>query len=72
MRNVAGSGLRTTVAPLTCQWGITMVILGVILRITYMILMTEIVLGDDSYDKSCDPKVILAGTLYFGNVYQCS
>ena len=38
----------------------------------YMILMTEIVLGDDSYDKSCDPKVILAGTLYFGNVYQCS
>ena len=48
------------------------VILGVILTVVYVILMTEIVLGDDSYDKSCDPKVILAGTLYFGNVYQCN
>ena len=72
MRKLARNGLGCTVGPLTGPWGITMVILGVILRITNMILMTEIVLGDDSYDKSCDPKVILAGTLYFGNVYQCS
>ena len=32
------------------------VILGVILTVVYVILMTEIVLGDDSYDKSCDPR----------------
>ena len=56
MRKVAGNGLGTTVGPLTGPWGITMVILGVILRITYMILMTEIVLGDDFYDKSCDSR----------------
>ena len=31
-----------------------------------------VILLHDSYDKSCDPKVILAGTLYFGNVYQCN
>ena len=41
-------------------WDITLVILGVILgvilRVVYVILMTEIVLGDDSYDKSCDPR----------------
>ena len=47
MRKVAGNGLGTTEGPLTGPWGITMVILGVILRIIYMILMTEIVLGDD-------------------------
>ena len=29
------------------------VILGVILRVVYVILMTEIVLGGDSYEKSC-------------------
>ena len=56
MRKVAVNNLRTTVGLLTGPWGITMVILGVILRITNMILMTEIVLGDDSYDKSCDSR----------------
>ena len=56
MRKLAGNGLGCTVGPLTGPWGITMVILGVILRITYMILMMEIVLGDDSYDKSCDSR----------------
>ena len=29
------------------------VILGVILRVVYVILMTEMVVGSDSYEKSC-------------------
>ena len=32
------------------------VILGVILTVVYVIVMMEIVLGDDSYDKSCNPR----------------
>ena len=42
---------------LDCVWDMTMVILGVILRVilrvVYMILMREMVLGGDSYEKSC-------------------
>ena len=38
-------------------WDMTMVILGVILgvilRVVYVILMTEMVLGGDSYEESC-------------------
>ena len=38
-------------------WDITLVILGVILRVilrvVYVILMTEMVLGGDSYEESC-------------------
>ena len=41
---------------LTGPWGTKMVIQWVILRITYMILMMEIVLGDDPYEKSCDSR----------------
>ena len=41
MRSVAGNGLGTTVGPLTGPWGITMVILGVIL-------------GGDPYGGICD------------------
>ena len=41
-------------------WDMTMVIpgmiLGVILTVVYVIIMMEIVLGDDSYDKSCNPR----------------
>ena len=55
MRKVAGNGLGTTLGPLTTDW--SMVILGlilrVILRVVYMILMREMVLGGDSYEKSC-------------------
>ena len=29
------------------------VILGVILRVVYVILMTEMVVGDDTYEKCC-------------------
>ena len=32
------------------------VILGVILTVVYVIVMMEIILGDDSYDKSCNPR----------------
>ena len=32
------------------------VILGVILRVVYVILMTEMVLEGESYEKSCDSK----------------
>ena len=57
MRKVAGNGLGTTVGPLTGPWGTIMVILGVILRVilrvVYVILMTEMVLGGDSYEESC-------------------
>ena len=53
MRKVSGNGLGTTLGPLTGPWGITMVILGVILRVVYMILMREMVQGGDSYEKSC-------------------
>ena len=38
-------------------WDMTMVILGVILgvilRVVYVILMPEMILGGDSYEKSC-------------------
>ena len=57
MRKVAGNGLGTTVGPLPGPWGITMVILGmilgVILRVVYVILMTEMVMVGDSYEKCC-------------------
>ena len=33
-------------------WDITLVILGVILGVFYVILITEMVLGCDSYEKS--------------------
>ena len=56
MRKVAGNGIETTVGPLTGPWGITMVILGVILgvilRVLYVILMTEMLVAGDSYEKS--------------------
>ena len=53
MRKVAENGLGCTLGPLTGPWGITMVILGVILMVVYVILMTEMVVGGDSYEKSC-------------------
>ena len=57
MRKVVGNGLGTTLGPLTGPWGTIMVILGVILRVilrvVYVILMTEMVLEGESYEKSC-------------------
>ena len=56
MRNVAENVPGTTVGPLTSPWGITMVILGVILgvilRVAFVILMREMVVGGNSYEKS--------------------
>ena len=44
MRKVAGNGLECTVGQLTRLWGITMVILGVILRVVYVILIMMMIL----------------------------
>ena len=50
MRSVAGNGLGTTVGSLTSPWGITMVILGVILgvilRVAYVILLRKVALSE--------------------------
>ena len=43
--------LKSTVGPLTGSE--TIQILEVILRVVYVILMMEMILGGDSYEKSC-------------------